>query len=338
MLATRGKFPAGSFFMKRRIFIALSMLVGLAIFITVLIQNFEVFQTLGQLNYIYFIPYLFFSFLIVLIHVLRWKLILFSHNKRINFFQLLLYKISGFSVSYFTPSAQIGGEPVRARFLKKHDMKFHQGLSAVMIDKFIEIAISVLLGIVGFFFLILKFTVSDNTTLLILFALIFAVIGVLVFYKRMIDKKPFISYFFRFSKHKKIFKIRRTMEKSEKMVSLFFTRKKKMLLASFLLTMINFFIMFLEFHFLFMVFGITSDIGKIFMVVTVVGISYIMPIPAALGVMEVSEAGLFSILGLEPSTGVGLSLIVRFKDSIIALLGLGYLANKGIKALGLSKK
>ena len=322
---------------KRKIFVTASLIVGLIIFVIVLVQNFDIFLSLGKLNYIYLIPYLIVTFIIHSIHVLRWKLILHSHDKKFGFLRLLLYRTVGFSVSYFTPSAQIGGEPVRAWLLTRHNMRFHHSLSTVMIDKFMEVAINLMLGVIGVFFLILKFTVSDDAIVLMTAALFFAVLGVLIYYRRMVKNKPFFSLFFRFSKQKKIVKIRRTIQKSEKMVSHFFNRKKKILLASLMLTLVNFVVMFFEYYFLFLIFGVDAEIGNLFMVIAVVAISYIMPVPSGLGVMEFGQAGLFSFLSLKSSFGVGMSLIIRLRDSCIAVFGLIYLTFRGIKSLGLAK-
>ena len=318
----------------KKVFIGLSLVIGLVIFSVVFMQNLDLFMSIEKLKYVYLIPYLFFSMLIFSIHVLRWKLILLAHNRSIKFTQLFLYKVAGFAISYFTPAAHIGGEPVRAWLLKRHRLKFHEALSSVMIDKFLEILVSVVLGIVGFLLLILKFTVSNNTAIIVVLALGSAATGVWFFYARTVARKPFVSLLLRFSGRKAIVKARKIVEKSEELVSSFFNRKKRLLLVSIILTFVNIFLMFFEYHFLFMVFGIDSDIGALFLVTALIAISYIMPVPAGLGVLEVSEAGLFSLMAMKSAIGLGISLIVRIKDSTIALIGLAYLALKGIKALG----
>jgi hypothetical protein len=318
--------------MKKKL-IAASVAAGFIIFIFVLLANINTFVLVYKMHYLYLLPFLFFALLIMAVHVFRWQIILLAHNKSIGFRKLFLYKLAGFSISYFTPSAHIGGEPVRAWLLKQNHIKYSHGLSTILIDKFIEVGIYVLVGFVGFIFMIVEFTIPNDT--IFLFALIFVVLGIFIFYKRMTERKPVLSYLFRISGQKKIVRMRKTIEKSEEMISIFFNRKKRILLASLFLTLITYVLMFFEFHFLLLVLGLEPGIPVIFLITSLVAISFIIPVPAGLGVLEAFQASLFALLGFGASFGVGLSLIIRVKDVLVSLLGLGYLTGKGIKALGL---
>jgi uncharacterized membrane protein YbhN (UPF0104 family) len=51
-------------------------------------------------------------------------------------------------------------------------------------------------------------------------------------------------------------------------------------------------------------------------------IAILLPMPAGLGALEASQALAMRSLGLDPSTGVAISLMVRARDVLFGLLGL----------------
>ena len=132
-----------------------------------------------------------------------------------------------------------------------------------------------------------------------------------------------------FKKHKK------EIKKSEKEVIIFFKKHKRDALLALLISLGTWVIMFLEYKLLLLTMGYNVNLVIIFSVIAVVGFAYIIPVPAALGALESSQASLFSMIGLGASVGVVLSLLIRFRDIIITFVGLTYLSFKG---LGILKK
>jgi uncharacterized membrane protein YbhN (UPF0104 family) len=61
-----------------------------------------------------------------------------------------------------------------------------------------------------------------------------------------------------------------------------------------------------------------------------VGLAYIIPVPAAIGVLEVGQLSAFSLLNLSSSLGIAASIVIRAKDSIITLIGLIIISFKGL--------
>ena len=67
----------------------------------------------------------------------------------------------------------------------------------------------------------------------------------------------------------------------------------------------------------------------IFLIVTLVGIAYLLPIPMALGTLEAGQISAFAILSLSTAAAVGMSFIIRAKDMLIAFWGVGILSFYG---------
>jgi uncharacterized membrane protein YbhN (UPF0104 family) len=80
--------------------------------------------------------------------------------------------------------------------------------------------------------------------------------------------------------------------------------------------------------------GQTLKVPKLFAIKSIVDLSYVVPFPAALGSLEISQAFVFQALGFSLATGVGFSLILRGLNIIIAFLGLLVLACFQFKLLG----
>jgi uncharacterized protein (TIRG00374 family) len=166
--------------------------------------------------------------------------------------------------------------------MRQEKVKFSNALSSVIIDKYLEITANMVVGIIGFIILLVSFTMAENTFLITFLALFFSAAALYTFYKRTVEKKPVISLIFkRFRSNKSFRKMYRQVRHSEILMSKFFAHSKKALLIAFSMSFTCYFLMFFEFFFLLRAFGITVSFTQIFMVVAIVGISYMLPIPAA---------------------------------------------------------
>ena len=71
----------------------------------------------------------------------------------------------------------------------------------------------------------------------------------------------------------------------------------------------------------------------IFGVVIMIGLSVMLPVPAALGTQEAGQVTIFSIAGAGGKVGFVISLITRIRDIIWTIVGVGYMYHKGLKRL-----
>jgi uncharacterized membrane protein YbhN (UPF0104 family) len=82
-----------------------------------------------------------------------------------------------------------------------------------------------------------------------------------------------------------------------------------------ILSVLNWLSMFLEYKFAIMIFGISNvSFPAIFLIITMMGVAYLFPIPLALGVLEAGQMSTFNALDLNPAAGLGLSMVIRFRD------------------------
>jgi uncharacterized protein (TIRG00374 family) len=265
---------------------------------------------------------------------LRWATIIKSQgHKKINLFRLNKYRIAGQAISFLTPTAKMGGEGVKTRLMSKREsLPYGKSLSTIVLDNSIDMTTS------GFFFLIgaIIVLISINTglatkiflsTLVVLFIAVLAILNYRLFKgKTMIyGLANKIGIF----KIKKIKKLKKEFKKFDEYLHDFYKKDKKYFFYTVALSFTSWILMFLEYYIAGRMLGINFSIWMIFLIVTLVGIAYLLPIPMALGTLEAGQISAFAILSLSSAAAVGLSFIIRAKDMLIAFWGIGILSFYG---------
>ena len=307
--------------------ISIPIIIGLFLFWLVFkninLQDFV--DIVKGANIWYIIIYFIISALLILCSVYRWRLILLSQKHKIKFIYLVKSYLAGYGVSYITPSAKLGGEPVRAALLKRYGLKTHVSLSTIIIDKSLELSGSALFFVVGAIILILNYALPDNLKfLIVVISLIFlGLIGFAVY--QVINEKGFIMSiykFFRLHRLKKFEKVTRKLIDIEKLIIKFYKKDKKHFFSALFVMAIAWGLMFAEFKLAMLIFGFDANMLQIFLTFSVVGASYLIPVPFAIGTLEGGQVALFNTIGLDSAIGFGVGLLTRVRVSITAAIGL----------------
>ncbi|MFT4260951.1 MAG: lysylphosphatidylglycerol synthase transmembrane domain-containing protein [Candidatus Woesearchaeota archaeon] len=285
----------------------------------------EVLNTISNATWQLIALYLASVILIQLVLTYRWKIILESQGIKHSFWKLNNYRMAGVSVGFLTPSASLGGEPVRAGLLSKEaDLSFEKALSSVVIDKTIELSSSAVFFIIGSIILLLAFVVSPKLEIaLIIISLIFLLL-VISFNYRMFQGKKFFHPIIKFVgllKVKRIKKIENKILDFEKLVLKFFKKDKKHFVYVVLFSLLSWIIMFVEYSVLARIVGQNLEAIQIFLAFSFVGGAYILPIPMGIGALEAGQVSLFSIIQISAAAGLALALIVRLKDTLLSAIG-----------------
>ena len=132
--------------LKRKLFILILFLViGIALFTGVILQTGieSIWNNLRQFSLLKFMIFLALSIANFALYTLRWDIILrkmLGKHHEIRFLRLMLHRASAFALSYLTPSAQTGGEPLRVMLLEHDNIPAKTATSSVIIDKALELA------------------------------------------------------------------------------------------------------------------------------------------------------------------------------------------------------
>ena len=321
---------------KKKFDLFISLLIGLFVFAIIFLKfgMESILLIINNISLKYLLVFLFFFSASFLPLVLKWQIILRTYKKKINFLELLKQTIAGYAVSYITPVAKLGGEPVRAYMLKKNcNVDLKTGSSSIVIDKFIELLGMIFFGLIGMIFIIsfpkIPFYFKSVFISLIILG---SYILFIFYYRTKTEKGSFSSLLvsFKIYRNKKFIK---SVENVEKKMSHFFKNHKKEFFLSFLCYIIYGIIVFFEFKFLFLSFGVHTSIIELMLSLTIFGLFNLFPIPAGIGFGEAGQSSLFLLLKGNGSIGLAFVLLERITSLVVVAIGfsiISYFAGKHI--------
>ena len=320
--------------------IIISLFIGIAVFIYFFFRLGPRALILISQNFDYRYIFLFFvfSFLGFVFATLRARIILQAYGKKVNFFLLLKQIISGYAVSYITPSARFGGEPVRIYMLKKEaGVDYKIGTASVLMDKFVEILGVMLFGLIGVIMFVFAPKLAFNTKIFVATGILVILMILSVFYWRCISGKGSISSLFKlFLLHKipRLSKFIRFIKDVEKKMSHFFIEHKKAFIKSILVYAV--YLIFTIIQMKFLLLGLGTNVSVIVLIVslTFLGIAEVIPVPAALGFLEAGQSAVFSLFAKGGSLGFAVSVFLRISAIIFVALGFVFLSHFGWKTIG----
>ncbi|MBN1494302.1 flippase-like domain-containing protein [Candidatus Peregrinibacteria bacterium] len=325
---------------KRTFAFLFFLVIGIILFVSVIANTGidSISQSLEKFSLINFIFLLFLSLVNFALFTLRWDIILHHHHttKKVPFYRLFLHRMSCFAVSYLTPAAATGGEPVRIFFLQEDGVRTGDAVSSTVIDKVFEFTALTLFIFSGVLVSIIDGSVFSGKTEIMLGVFILMFGGLIFwFYYSTIKKIGFFSSLFRFmrlNKIKRFAKYEDGIIRVENQMTLFYTHHLRKFIFLMAISLATVFFMVLEHYLVALFMGVKLTFFQSFLAATIPGISYIIPVPGALGMLEGSHAAIFGILGVSINVFVFV-LILRLRDIIFVLIGLAHASKHGIQMI-----
>jgi len=279
---------------------------------------------------------------ICLIGSMRWKIIIESQNThKISFLKILAAKLAGFTVSYITPSAFIGGEPVRAYMIKEeNNCSWEKSFASVVIDQAIYFFTLFLFMIIGFLFLADHFLLPRSIFYGFGTIVILSIAVLYLFYLRLINENPeehgffiFIIKTLRLDKIKFIKNKEENINKMERIILQFFRHKKSALLKAFVLAVLETMCCLAIVWIIALYLGTAVDFIHSVSIFFMIALANFVPIPGSIGSFEAALTFIFDLLGFEKSNGFVLSLIFRLINIMLVSIGFAVLIYFEIKML-----
>jgi len=310
--------------------------IGVIFYIFSKISLKEVLSTFASAKPVDILIYAIIQMAMLMLLTIRWRIIIASQGiKGTSIWKLNNFKWIGNSIGFITPSAKLGGEPVRAGLMSKtYNLPFHKALSSVVIDKTLEISLSLFFFIIGGTIMLLRYVVIQQLRDYIIALSVIFVIILFLFNYRVMRGKHFFHRAFEIIgiyKIKGMEKFRMKMMRFEKLIIKFYHKDRKHFFLAMLVSGLSWLLMFVEYWYAGQILGVNLSPLGIFFIFSFVGAAYILPVPMGLGALEAGQASIFLILGFSAPTGVALSLLVRLKDIILAVIGFIMLGYYGLK-------
>jgi uncharacterized protein (TIRG00374 family) len=320
----------------KNIIFAFFLIIGLTVMYLVIdgygLKN--IFSFYSNFNIWLLLAYFITVMSIYIILTWRWSVILESRGHKILFHKLFMYRLIGSSINFFTPGPRVGGAPTQAALLDKHNVKFTEGISTVMIDKIIDVTTCGILFIIGLALVALRYALPHRAGVLLAMGAVVFLSIVVLFYYQMLNDNHFFLKIFRFLRihkirNKTIQKIELKIEEIELIMIKFYKHDKKTFVKSIWITLLSWVAMFIEYKIATTLLGLNLGMIELFFIITFIGLAVLFPIPMAVGVLEAGQVSAFNMINLAGGAGVALAFLVRIKDLLWGIIGLILLAILG---------
>jgi len=320
--------------MKRALGIIFTAIV--LVFLVYLLKDInlqQVWDLMKNLNPFYLFLSVFSFFLAILFKTLRWKNSL-SVLIKPNFWFLLKVIFVGEFLNTVTPGTGIGGEPVRAYFMKrKYKKPKTKFFGTILSDKIIHFIVFMGFVVFSSLFLLFFIKIPLNIKIFLEIILVLVFLGVLSlgifilkgtkfnvtfilnklykfnFIKKQLKNKPGLENYL----NKKTNNLAQTIEKTLK--------NKKIVFRSIVFSVFLWIAIYLSSYFLFIAFNSQINFLSVLIVVTLgYLIGDISPIPGGIGLVEGSTFLLYSAIGVPAHLAAAVALLSRIISYIYTLL------------------
>ncbi len=323
--------------MRKLAFIA-SLFAGAGVFAWLIMREGpgEILSSLTQFGWLAFAGFLCISLVNFTLYSLRWQLILNSFlpkEKRLSLARMYMHRMAGFAMSYLTPAAQVGGEPVRIGMLMSDGVSGKKATSAVILDVAIELFAIFAFIIAGVILAATEGLANGNVFTYIAIGLGISVVILAVFFWALSKGKGFFLHIFkllRLHKIKRLHAAEDWIKETESIMTEFFQKKLSLHIAVAALALIVIFFKVVEVIYIAFFLGIALTFSQAFLTATLPGIALILPVPGGLGIFEGGFAAVFDVLGI-PLSAIAFALIIRIRDGIFIATGSFWMIRQGEK-------
>ena len=288
----------------------------------------NIWDSTKNLSFIDVFIFILLSFLNFGLYTLRWKELI--NTPHISFWKLYQFRFVAHTISYFIPSAQVGGEPARIALAINHGAKKHATIAGTILDKVFELMTSIFTSIIGLL-LILPSTdifhplpLAGGCAVLCLFGFFF--------YASIWGKGFFTSILQSMKLHHFSFgtKIFEELVHIETHIRHFFRHHPQSLFRVIIYSLGTFLLMLAEYYLIAHALGLTLSWKALILITALPLVGYLLPTPGGAGGLEGAQILAFSLAGISPAFALPTILVIRMRDSIFILFGISLTSHYGV--------
>ena len=242
--------------------------------------------------------------LALLVFGLKWWIVLRGLGQKIGLFETSLYRLAGFGFAYFTPGPRVGGEPVQVILAERRSgVPRDAAIASVALDRMLDASMNL-----GFLLAAALYLLEGGGALFI--SILLAVpLGYMLALAR--GHRPLAEL------------VGREIVRSSKDQAGCFCRERTgHLMLAVLAGLASLSMMLAEYWLMSFYLGTPLSFRQLVIGLAAARIAYFLFLPAALGVLEAGQVMAVRSLGLPVALGVSLSLVIRFRDVLVAAFGL----------------
>jgi glycosyltransferase 2 family protein len=274
-----------------------------------------------------------FNLLLLALMTARWWLLLRTLGAPVNLLTACAYRLAANAVSYLTPGPHFGGEPLSIYLLyHRQYIPLSTATTSVIVDRLLELSAS--LAVLALCLVGLALVKGGPFTRS--WAL-FGVIAVLAVFSGFLSalftgQRPasrsvlivnrFCERYFPWISSR-LGSLVEILTKGEVMAESLLKKHRRRFLLANLLSLFHWLGVFVEFWLMSALLGLPLSFWQLTAVVAAARLAFLTPLPAGIGVLETVLMWETAAFGQGSALGISLCLIIRFRDLIFSLAGLG---------------
>jgi uncharacterized protein (TIRG00374 family) len=266
--------------------------------------------------------------LIFILFSLRWWWLARAMGGQTKLGTITAYRLAAFGVNYLTPGPQFGGEPLQVALLtKQQNIPAPDAAASVTLDKLLELIINLGFLVWGLALGLTGSLISGPSGRYGL-GLAAGLLAIPLIYLASISSGRLpITHLVgriptRLEQNSLIQTLVQFVYDSEKQIMRFCTEQPRVLLGPACLSFLGWGLMILEFWFSMRILNLPVSLIEAFIVMTISRLAFLAPIPGGLGALEAGLLLAISALGYSPAHALSLSLLIRVRDGLLAVLGM----------------
>ncbi len=275
---------------------------------------------------------------ILYVAVKRWKLLGQALQATLSLTRLFRIRLAGNAVSFLTPGPHFGGEPLQLYWLYRHfDVSMHRAVGMLGLDRFMETGTNIAVLLAGVLIL-LGTTILPVSEWLQISAILAGVLCLMLFFAALFLRHPeWLANRFRPLVKSVRGSDTGTQAEPAKKTELTgwqslvgslreaLSSHRPRLWAALLLSLAGWGALLVELALLLGFLGLTVSPSDIILIMVGMRLAMLLPVPGGIGTVEASILWSFQFLGLSVSAAVGLIALIRLRDALVLLIGLGCL-------------
>lgn len=288
----------------------------------------DITASLSSLTLTEYAPWVIANIAILLLFNYRWWLLGVAVQAPVNFWQLLLIKQAGQSISFITPGPQFGGEPFQIYWLwQRTQTALHKALLSLGLDRFFELWINFSILILGILLLIASPASSTANWANILAALI-GLTSLLSLAAFTLLKQPqwitqrLNKVTHQWQSHRYLHSIKTHWNLLSDDLRRCLQQERKLLLRAILLSIAGWASLFVELQLILWMSDANTNFAGFLLLFVAMRLALLLPLPGGVGTLEAAVFWVFHHLNLSMESALTVIALMRLRDGVVLLLGM----------------
>lgn len=273
------------------------------------------------------------NLVVLMLMAARWGLLLRIFGARVSLPSLLAYRLAGFGMSYVTPGPQFGGEPLQVHLLhRRQGTALETAIASVFLDRLVDLLVNFTFLAVGSLTILMagvgKGWLGPGIWLPILALLLLPASHLIALAK---GKRPAARLLDmlagRFGLGRRLASaLQRAAELTglaERQIGALLCDQPIAFARVLCIALLTWLGMILEYWLCLRFLGVAASLPEVISALTAARLAFLAPLPAGLGALEASQALAAQLLGWGSAVGIATSMVIRARDVLFAVLGLG---------------